>query len=91
MSDDNGLEDEVTRLLQLIQEQDTEIERLKAKCDEQATVLRRLLPDQFGGGIYFICGEGGDKDQNGLPDRIHVCPAYGADWSMIYERMNIYG
>lgn len=38
------------------------------------------------GDIYFICGESGEKDQNNLPDRIYVCPAYGVDWFQIYER-----
>ena len=38
------------------------------------------------GDIYFICGEGGEKDQNNLPERIHICPAYGVDWFRIYER-----
>lgn len=38
------------------------------------------------GGIYFICGEGGEKDQNNLPKQIHVCPAYGVDWFQVYER-----
>jgi hypothetical protein len=37
-------------------------------------------------GFYFICGEGGTKDGNGLPERLHVCPAYGADWMMLYTR-----
>jgi hypothetical protein len=37
-------------------------------------------------GYYFICGEGGTKDDNGLPERLHVCPAYGADWMMLYTR-----
>jgi hypothetical protein len=37
-------------------------------------------------GFYFICGEGGTKDDNGLPERLHVCPAYGADWMMLYTR-----
>jgi hypothetical protein len=40
------------------------------------------------GGIYFICGEGGAKDKNSLPERIHICPAYGVDWFHIYERTN---
>jgi len=40
------------------------------------------------GDIYFICGEGGDKDKNGLPKQIHICPAYGVDWFQIYERTN---
>ncbi len=38
------------------------------------------------GNIYFICGEGGEKDQNNLPKQIHVCPAYGVDWFQVYER-----
>lgn len=38
------------------------------------------------GDIYFICGEGGSKDINNLPDRIHVCPAYGCDWFQVYEK-----
>lgn len=38
------------------------------------------------GGIYFICGEGGEKDTNNLPKQIHICPAYGVDWFQVYER-----
>lgn len=38
------------------------------------------------GGIYFICGEGGEKDKNNLPKQIHICPAYGVDWFQVYER-----
>jgi hypothetical protein len=38
------------------------------------------------GNIYFICGEGGAKDQNNLPDRIHICPSYGVDWFQVYEK-----
>ena len=38
------------------------------------------------GHIYFICGEGGVKDQNGLPESIHICPAYGVDWFQVYTR-----
>lgn len=38
------------------------------------------------GNRYFICGEGGDKDDNGLPDRLLVCPAYGCDWFQVYEK-----
>jgi hypothetical protein len=38
------------------------------------------------GNIYFICGQGGAKDDNNLPERIHICPAYGCDWFQVYER-----
>lgn len=37
---------------------------------------------------YFICGEIGKKDSNNLPDRIMVCPAYGLDWFVVYEKTN---
>lgn len=51
----------------------------------KALVRHQVLADTFGD-IYFICGEGGDKDSNNLPERIHICPAYGCDWFQIYER-----
>lgn len=37
-------------------------------------------------GVYFISGQLGHTDVNGLPDRIMICPAYGASWSQIYEK-----
>jgi hypothetical protein len=43
------------------------------------------LAEKFGD-IYFICGEGGEKDKNNLPKQIFICPAYGADWFQVYER-----
>jgi hypothetical protein len=63
----------------------TEIERLREKCNKQAMVLRRLTPDKYPG-VYFIHGELGEKDQNGMPEKIMVVPAYGVDFSYIYTR-----
>lgn len=37
-------------------------------------------------GVYFICGEAGEKDQNGIPEHIHICPAYGSDVVYRYIR-----
>lgn len=48
-------------------------------------IKHEVLAEKLGG-IYFISGEGGEKDKNNLPERIHICPAYGADWFQIYER-----
>ena len=62
-----------------------EINRLKEKCDKQAMILRRLTPENFPD-TYFICGEAGTKDMNGLPEKILVVPAYGVDWNMTYQR-----
>lgn len=62
-----------------------EVDRLKQKCDKQAMILRRLTPENFPN-TYFIHGDGGTKDINGMPERIYVVPAYGCDWSQVYER-----
>lgn len=37
-------------------------------------------------GVYFICGEAGEKDKNGIPEQIHICPAYGSDVVYRYKR-----
>lgn len=37
-------------------------------------------------GQFFICGEGGSKDENGLPEQIHICPTFGLDWFQTYQR-----
>jgi hypothetical protein len=62
-----------------------EIERLREKCDKQAMILRRLTPDKFPD-TFFIHGHLGTKDQNGLPEKLLVVPAYGCDWSQIYVK-----
>ena len=51
----------------------------------KSLIKHELLHEQMGD-IYFICGESGEKDRNNLPDRIHVCPAYGVDWFQVYEK-----
>jgi hypothetical protein len=58
---------------------------LKSLRELKAIVRHELLASAMGD-RYFICGEGGEKDRNNLPDRIHVCPAYGCDWFQVYER-----
>lgn len=58
---------------------------LKHLREFKSLVKHTVFAEQFGN-IYFISGEGGDKDRNGLPDRIHICPAYGCDWFQVYEK-----
>jgi hypothetical protein len=58
---------------------------LRKLREMQKLINHTLLAEKFGN-IYFICGEGGEKDQNNLPDRIHICPAHGSDWFQIYEK-----
>ena len=62
-----------------------EIERLTKKCDMQAMILRRLTPENHPDTL-FIHGTLGDKDQNGMPEKLMVIPTYGVDFSYIYVR-----
>lgn len=70
-----------------VKEKDDRIEYLEKKLkllEKTDMYLKTMYPEHTG--FYFICGEGGTKDGNGLPERLHVCPAYGADWIMLYQR-----
>ena len=61
-----------------------EIERLTKKCDMQAMILRRLTPENHPDTL-FIHGTLGEKDDNGMPKKLLVVPAYGVDFSYVYE------
>lgn len=50
----------------------------------KALIKHTVLVEKMGD-IYFICGELGAKDVNNMPQKIMVCPAYGLDFSYIYE------
>ena len=60
---------------------------------KQFELLKKIFihasPDKFEG-VYFICGEGGEKDDMGLPEFISVCPAYGADGMAMYKKHTDY-
>jgi hypothetical protein len=51
----------------------------------QRIVRNAFLSDKFPG-IYFICGFMGQTDDNGLPDKLLICPTYGVDWSQVYTK-----
>lgn len=61
-----------------------EIERLTEKCDMQANILRRLTPESHPDTL-FIHAFLGEKDQNGMPEKLLIVPAYGVDFSYVYE------
>lgn len=65
----------------------SEIRRLKVKCDMQAKILQSLRPEHYPG-IYFIHADLGEKDENGMPEKLYVVPAYGVDFSYEYVRTN---
>lgn len=58
---------------------------LRSLRELKAIVRHELLAEKLGY-IYFISGYSGKVDENGLPERLHVCPSYGVDWFQIYEK-----
>ena len=52
-------------------------------------ILRHIMSEKLEG-VYFICGEGGEKDSMNLPKTILVCPAYGLDGFAIYTKTSDY-
>ena len=62
-----------------------ELEEMMALLERQQVIIRRIYAEHLPN-TWFVAGEMGKKDENGLPERIEVCPAYGCDWTQIYER-----
>jgi hypothetical protein len=82
------LEDAIHQLYkdeETIKNLEEEIERLKEKCNKQANLLMQLTPEKFPG-IMFIHAHLGEKDINGMPEKILMIPTYGSDVTYIYER-----
>lgn len=75
---------EAARLQAEVDRLNTENQRLTEKCNMQAMILRRLSPDKYPD-TYFIHTGLGKKDANGMPEKLLVVPAYGVDFSYVYE------
>lgn len=66
------------------------VDELTKKLELYDKLHQKLIhenPDKFN--TYFICGASTACESNsGLPDRIHVCAAYGSDVVKIYKRVD---
>ena len=60
------------------------LEKLEAENEKLKNILRKAFPEKSG--HFFICGEAGEKDSMGLPEKIMVCPAYGLDGFASYKK-----
>jgi hypothetical protein len=61
-----------------------EVLLLRKKVEKYETILKHAMPEKSG--VFFICGEAGEKDSMGLPERIMVCPTYGLDGFASYKK-----
>lgn len=62
-----------------------DLELLQKKYDRVIEILQHIFPEK--NGQYFISGASTDLDENGLPDSLYVCPAYGADFTVTYKKV----
>ena len=62
-----------------------EAEEYKKRYEAAMKVVRSTYAEKFPD-TYFITGELGLKDHNNMPAKILVCPAYGLDFTYVYER-----
>lgn len=58
--------------------------QLQAENERLKNIIRKVFPEKSG--QYFICGEIGKKDNNDLPEFVEICPAYGCDFSVVYQK-----
>jgi hypothetical protein len=82
------LKAEIESCKEIVRNENAMTEKYKTGYDAAMRIIRSTYPDKFPDN-YFISGESGEKDENGLPKQIHICPAYGVDWFMLYERRDI--
>jgi len=58
---------------------------------EQFELLKKMflhrIPERMPD-TYFICGDGGETDEDTLPEYIFICPAYGVGWSIPYKKVS---
>jgi len=65
-----------------------EVLLLRKKVEKYETILKHAVSEKTG--VFFICGEAGEKDDMGLPEKIMVCPAYGLEGFAMYEKHTDY-
>lgn len=65
-----------------------EVLMLRKKVEKYETILKHAMSEKTG--VFFICGEGGERDSMGLPEKINVCPAYGLDGMAQYTKTKDY-
>jgi hypothetical protein len=68
-----------------IEQLEAENARLRDIVTRMSRIYKHLNAEQHPG-VYFIHGSLGSYDDNGMPEKLLVVPAYGVDFSYIYER-----
>lgn len=62
-----------------------DVETFKNGYEAAMRIVKSTYAERFPNS-YFIHGDLGEVDENGLPDKIMIVPAYGVDWFQIYVK-----
>jgi hypothetical protein len=57
---------------------------------EENARLKNIILHLLGKNQYFICGDNNELDASGLPEKIQICPALGADGFAVYTKTKDY-
>ena len=75
----------IMEMKQTIADKEAEIERLQDIVTRMGRIYKHLNAENHPG-VYFIHGSLGSYDDNDMPEKLMVVPAYGCDFSYIYQR-----
>jgi len=64
-----------------------DVEILRKGYEAAMKIVKTTYAEKFPDN-YFIHGESGDKDSNGLPEKLWIVPAFGVDWFQVYVKMD---
>jgi hypothetical protein len=62
-----------------------DVETFRKGYEAAMRIVKTTYADKFPN-TYFIHGDSGPIDENGLPEKIWIVPAYGVDWFQTYVK-----
>lgn len=74
-----------------IKELEEKVQKLERANEVYERLHKKIMhehPEKSG--AYFICGEAGEKDDFDVPEKILICPQYGADGFYVYTKERDY-
>lgn len=71
-----------------LEQYEGELKALREQNKKLRAIITHAAAEKTG--VYFICGDGGEADEMGLPEMIMVCPSFGLDGFAIYRKSSEY-
>lgn len=72
--------------IEALEEENRKLQRALEVYEKERQRFRHAKPEMTGD--FFLAGGHGQRDQNLLPEYVEICPAYGAGWVQLYQKMN---